>query len=162
MSQPPESGRRFHWARRFFWLGFGLMALNFALAFMLNPLLLRSPSALIAALLVSVVPGGLAAGIGALFDLAAQRRLAGSTVALLVPIVHVSGYLGARAAAFSSIHTTYSGGSLSHGVRLGSAGLFNVVPVLRAALALAFLPASAAESLVWEAADYMSERAKAP
>jgi hypothetical protein len=157
MSEAPESGR-FRWARRFFWLGFGLVALNFALSFLLNPFFLMSPAALIAAVVFSFVLGGLAAGVGALFDLGAQRRLARRTVALLVLIVYVSGYLGARAGRVLVHATTHSGGTVFHGVRLGDPGLFNTVPLLRAAVALVFLPAGMAESLAWEVADPMSDR----
>jgi hypothetical protein len=134
-------------------MGFGLVALNFALSFLLNPFFPMSPAALIVALLFSFVVGGLAAGVGALFDLGAQRRLARLTVALLVLVVYVSGYVGARAGRVLVHATTHSGGTVSHGVRLGDPGLFNAVRLLRAALALVFLPAGMAESLVWGIAD---------
>jgi hypothetical protein len=146
---PPVSPRKFRWARRLFWVGFGLVGLNLLL---LVPFLLASPAALIVALLAPVVVGGLAAGLGALFDLA-RGRVARPIVALIILLVYGSGYAGARASRTLVHRTTFSGGSVSHRVGLGDPGFLNAFPILRLAVGLVFLPACAVESLVWQVAD---------
>jgi hypothetical protein len=144
-----ERERRFPRARRGFWIGFGLGALNFAINPVFWVLALSRPAMLFKVLSIALVVGGLGAGLGALFDLSARHAVRTPALVLILLVPYVTGYYGARRSLTLVHRTTHAHGVVSHSVVLGDPGMFGAFPLLRFALGVLYFPATMAESMAW-------------